>query len=291
MEFVAVRSVRPFLKWAGGKRALLPEITPRIPTFKGRYIEPFLGAGAVMFSLPKEKSKIINDFNEDLVEAYEVVRDFREELLRELKRHQNTKEHFLEVRNWDRSDDFLRRSPIERAARFIYLNRTCFNGLYRVNSKGQFNVPFGNYSKPDIAMTKTVTDASDYLNHRNNIGEFSTIISTGDYRQATALAKKHDFVYLDPPYDPLNATSSFVAYQSEGFGRDDQVTLRDETIRLTELGVPILLSNADTAFIREIYGDSTVFEIESVSVNRAISASGSSRLKAAEVLVNNFGAI
>jgi DNA adenine methylase len=283
--------VRPFLKWAGGKRALLHEIIPRIPAFKGRYIEPFLGAGAVMFALPAKTPKIVNDFNEDLVEVYEVIRDFRAELLRELKRHQNTKDHFLEVRNWDRQDDFIRRTPVERAARFIFLNRTCFNGLYRVNSRGQFNVPFGNYKKPDLVMTKSIGDASDFLNHKQANGSFTTSIGSGDYRRATSLAKKGDFVYLDPPYDPVNATSSFVAYQSDGFDRADQIALRDEALRLTALGIPVLLSNADTPFIREAYGDSSVFNVEFVSVNRAIGASASSRGKAAEVLVNNFGAI
>ena len=270
---------------------MLPKILPRIPEFTGRYIEPFLGAGAVMFAMPFETKKIVNDFNEDLVEVYEIVRDFQGELLVELTRHKNTKDHFLEVRSWDRDDDFIRLTPVERAARFIYLNRTCFNGLYRVNSKGQFNVPFGNYKNPDWIITQTISDASEFLNRRENDGSFTTQISSGDYRKATKKARKGDFVYLDPPYDPVNPTSSFVAYQADGFGREDQVELRDEVLRLTQLQIPVLLSNADTPFIREIYGDTSVFQIEFVSVSRAISANASSRTKAAEVLVNNFGVI
>jgi DNA adenine methylase len=284
-------SVRPFLKWAGGKRSLLPEILPRIPRYDGRYIEPFLGAGAVLFAMPAGIEKIANDFNQDLIEVYETIRDFRDELLHELGRHKNTKEYFLDVRAWDRKDDFIRRTPVERAARFIFLNRTCFNGLYRVNSKGQFNVPFGNYNKPDWVLTKTISDASAFLNHKQKNGSFTTTLRSGDYRDSTAFAKKGDFVYLDPPYDPVNATSSFVAYQSDGFGRDDQIALRDELVRLTGLGIPVLLSNSDTSFIREIYGDDALFEIDFVKVSRAIGASSSSRSKASEVLINNFGAI
>ena len=283
--------IRPFLKWAGGKRALLPEILPRIPRYDGRYIEPFLGAGAVMFAMPVQTAKIANDFNQDLIEVYETIRDFRDELLHELGRHKSTKEHFLEVRAWDRKDDFVRRTPVERAARFIFLNRTCFNGLYRVNSKGQFNVPFGNYNKPDWVLTKTISDASAFLNHKQKNGSFTTTLRSGDYRDSTALATKGDFVYLDPPYDPANATSSFVAYQSDGFGRDDQIALRDELARLTGLGIPVLLSNSDTTFIREIYGDESLFRIDFVKVSRAIGASANSRSKASEVLINNFGAI
>jgi DNA adenine methylase len=283
--------IRPFLKWAGGKRALLPEILPRVPRFNGNYIEPFLGAGAVLFAMPVETKKVANDFNQDLIEVYETIRDFRDELLNELGRHKNTKEYFLEVRAWDRKYDFIRRTPVERAARFIFLNRTCFNGLYRVNSKGQFNVPFGNYNKPDWVLTKTISDASAFLNHKQKSGSFTTTLRSGDYRDSTFMAKKGDFVYFDPPYDPVNATSSFVAYQSDGFGRDDQIALRDEVVRLTGLGIPVLLSNSDTTFIREIYGDEAHFDIDFVKVSRAIGASANSRSKASEVLINNFGAI
>jgi DNA adenine methylase len=214
-----------------------------------------------------------------------------DELLNELGRHKNIKEYFLEVRAWDRKDDFIRRTPVERAARFIFLNRTCFNGLYRVNSKGQFNVPFGNYNKPDWVLTKTISDVSAFLNHKQKGGSFTTTLRAGDYRDSTVMATKGDFVYLDPPYDPVNATSSFVAYQSDGFGRDDQIALRDEVVRLTGLGIPVLLSNSDTTFIRDIYGDESHFKIDSVKVSRAIGASANSRSKASEVLVNNFGAI
>ena len=212
---MTIQPVRPFLKWAGGKRALLPEILPRVPMFTGMYIEPFLGAGAVMFAMPRETPKIVNDFNIDLIETYEMIRDFPDDIIRNLRKHQNTKEHFLAVRSWDRNEDFVGRDPVERAARFIYLNRTCFNGLYRVNSKGQFNVPFGNYVNPDLVMAKTILDASSFLSAKSQQGKSVVELTSGDYRIATSKAKAGDFVYLDPPYDPISVTSSFVAYQLE----------------------------------------------------------------------------
>lgn len=288
---MAEHGIRPFLKWAGGKRALLPEILHRVPQFNGRYIEPFVGAGAVLFAMPHDTPKRVNDFNTDLIEVYETVRDFPEELIRNLRFHQNTKEHFLAVRAWDRKDDFIRRDPVERAARFIYLNRTCFNGLYRVNSKGQFNVPFGNYAKPDLVLAKTIQDASSFLNSTDAAGKRAVEITSGDYKIAIANATQGDFVYLDPPYDPVSPTSSFVAYQQDGFGRADQESLRDELLKLSSNGVPALLSNADTPFISALYGDSSVFQIERVMVSRAIGASSASRTKVGEVLVNNYRAI
>lgn len=282
---------QPFLKWAGGKRALLPEIQSRIPDFRGKYIEPFLGAGALFLSQPKEQSKLVNDFNSDLIEVYLVIRDQPKELLEELRSHINSKEYFLEVRSWDRSPEFKNETtPIQRAARFIYLNKTCFNGLYRVNSKGFFNVPFGSYKKPDFINEQNINEVSRFLNFQLDDG-YATEFLSGDYRQATAKAVLEDFVYLDPPYDPVSETSSFVAYQQSGFGRQDQVDLRDELIRLTNGGVPVLLSNSDTEFIENLYTVGDFFEIERVTVNRAISAKATTRGKIQEVLISNFKAV
>jgi DNA adenine methylase len=281
----------PFLKWAGGKRALLNEITPRIPRFTGRYIEPFLGAGAVLFSLDAKIPKIANDFNADLIEVYEVIRDNPHELLSILSKFRNTKRHFLEVRAWDRSEDYKKnKSKTERAARFIFLNKTCFNGLYRVNSKGWFNVPFANLKNPDYVSTKNILAVSDFLNTSRYKKNLTTLMS-GDYRLVTSQATESDFVYLDPPYDPISATSSFVAYQDSGFSKADQEDLRDEIKRLTELGVPILLSNSDTDFINKIYANKKFFKIEKVSVKRVISAKTTSRGNIQEVLINNFKAV
>lgn len=279
-----VNKPEPFLKWAGGKRALLSKILPKIPTFEGRYFEPFLGAGAVFFSMETSKVKVVNDFNSELVETYRVIRDKLPALLRELHTHENSKEHFLTVREWDRKPDFQRLSAVKRAARFIYLNKTCFNGLYRVNSQGFFNVPFGNYKRPNFLDVENLTAVSLFL--RNNVE-----LSAGNYLESTKKATNKDFVYFDPPYDPVSATSSFVAYQDAGFSRDDQAQLRDEVLRLTEKGVPVLLSNSSTPFIRSLYGDKNLFKIDTVSVNRAISASTAGRKPVNEVLVNNYRAI
>lgn len=274
----------PFLKWAGGKRALLPKILPKIPNFKGKYFEPFLGAGAVLFAMDPDRPKIVNDFNQDLIETYEVIRDKLPSLLKELETHKNTKEHFLDVRAWDRSSTYKTLPSVKKAARFIYLNKTCFNGLYRVNSQGFFNVPFGNYKRPNFLDFDNLTAVSKFL--KNNVE-----LTVGSYLDSTKRATKNDFVYFDPPYDPVSATSSFVAYQGAGFSTGDQAELRDEVLRLTEKGVPVLLSNSSTPLIRSLYGDKTVFQIETVSVNRAISASSAGRKSVSEVLVNNFLAV
>lgn len=285
---------RPFLKWAGGKRALLPEILPRIPTFEGRFIEPFLGAGAVSLALPVEIPKVANDFNSELVSVYLSIRDSKDELIRELKKHKNTQEHFLKVREWDRKPNYSARTTIEKAARFIFLNKTCFNGLYRVNSRGEFNVPFGHYKNPELFNPAHLERVSEILNGIESSGKKiapKLILKTGDYRKVTKMAKPGDFVYLDPPYDPLNETSAFVSYQKEGFSREHQIELRDEVVRLTNLGIPVLLSNSDTKFIRKIYQEPKLFKIEAVQVRRAIGASAASRGNVSEVLVTNYASI
>lgn len=285
---------RPFLKWAGGKRSLLSEIFPRIPIIEGRFIEPFLGAGAVSLALPVEIPKIANDFNSELISVYLAIRDSKDELIRELKKHKNTQEHFLRVREWDRKPNYSTRTSIEKAARFIYLNKTCFNGLYRVNSKGEFNVPFGHYKNPELFNSVHLERISEILNGVESNGKKvapKLLLKSGDYRKVTKLAKPGDFVYLDPPYDPINETSAFVSYQKEGFTKDHQIELRDEVVRLTKLGIPILLSNSDTKFIRKIYSEPRLFKIESVQVRRAIGASAASRGNVSEVLVTNYNSI
>ena len=278
-----VKAAKPFLKWAGGKRLLIGEILARSPHQYGTYFEPFLGAGAVFFSIPSESNRHISDANNQLIEVYEVIRDSLDELLSELRVHKNTKEYFLEVRAWDRDKSFESLSPAVRAARFIYLNKTCFNGLFRVNSKGHFNVPFGNYKNPDILGEQNLRAVSALLGNQGSV-----TISRGDYRETTKHAQRGDFVYLDPPYDPISSTSSFVSYQKGGFTREDQATLRDEVLRLTETGASVLLSNSDTPFIRDLYSDNNRFKIEAIQVSRAISANSSSRGKVGEVLVSNI---
>jgi DNA adenine methylase len=278
-----VKAAKPFLKWAGGKRLLLGEIRARTPLSYGTYFEPFVGAGAVFLSIPNSVNRHVSDSNSQLIEVYEVIRDSVEELISELKRHQNTRDYFLQVRAWDRESSFSSLSPVQRAARFIYLNKTCFNGLFRVNASGHFNVPFGNYKKPEIVGEQNLRTVSSLLANRGLV-----TISQGDYRKTTAHVRKGDFVYLDPPYDPLSSTSSFVSYQSGGFTREDQEALRDEVLRLTAIGASVLLSNSDTPFIRALYSDKRRFKVEHIQVSRAISANASSRGKVGEVLVSNI---
>ena len=279
----------PFLKWAGGKRALLGQILPNIPEFSGKYVEPFLGAGAVFFQIGAHVQKVACDQNSELINTYSVVRDSPERLLEELRKHKNQKEHFLEVREMDRDDKFPSIDKVQRAARFIFLNKTCFNGLYRVNSNGHFNVPFGNQKNPDIVSEKQIRNASAYLRHRMPGGkkEFSTQLFTGDYKTVTKLVFGGDFVYLDPPYHPVSTTSNFVTYGKNGFNSGHQEELRDEILQMHAIGAKIMLSNSDTPFIRDIFA-SPVFYKKTVSVRRAISATADGRAPIGELLITNY---
>ncbi len=271
---------QPFLKWAGGKRQLLPEIRKLIPPKFNRYFEPFVGAGAVLFDL-KCETATINDFNTELINCYRVIKESPAELINETLEYENSKTFYYQLRDIDRNkQDFLKLSPIKRAARIIYLNKTCFNGLFRVNSKGQFNVPFGNYANPKIILEPIIYAVSDYLNNAD------VQILEGDFMQAVASAKNGDFVYFDPPYDPLSETSSFTGYSKNSFNKEDQKRLKASCDDLTSRGCHVLLSNSDTPFIRELYNDPK-YEIIQVSASRNINSIGTSRGKISEVLVQN----
>jgi len=275
---------QPFLKWAGGKRGLLPEISSRIPRFSGTYFEPFLGAGAVFFDQSPGRKKIVSDSNRDLIEVYEVIRDNCGALIEALSTHKNTKEHYYAVRGWDREDDFSQKwSKVERAARFIFLNKTTFNGLYRVNARGQMNVPFGSQSTANWVQRDVLTAVSRFLGTRDPDGNLTAQLSSGDYREITRLARPGDFVYLDPPY-----AGTFTHYQSGGFGPAQQEELRDEILRLSEAGVPVLLSNSDVPLVHELFSNEKGLTTEYVGIRRMIGASKESRVRVREVLVNNF---
>lgn len=270
--------MQPFLKWAGGKRQLLPQIKPYIPEIgESTYFEPFLGAGAMLFSIQPQNA-IVNDINTELYNVYKVISDEQlfEELIEELRSHKNESEYFYEVRAWDRMEDFQNLSSVKKAARFIFLNKTCYNGLYRVNSKGQFNVPFGKYKNPDIVNRDGLREVHQYLKS-NQI----TFLN-GDFKAAVKDAKSGDFVYFDPPYDPVSQTSSFTSYAQEGFGKAEQIELRDVFKELNERGCKVLLSNSDTPFIREVYEG---FNIVTVQATRAINSKAEGRGKINEVLV------
>ena len=279
----------PFLKWAGGKRALLGDILPNIPEFTGKYVEPFLGAGAVFFQIGAGIRKVASDQNSELIDTYTVVRDDPERLIEELRKHKNEKDYFLEIREMDREAQFFKLDKVERAARFIFLNKTCFNGLYRVNSNGHFNVPFGNQKNPDIVSEKQILNASAYLRHRlpGSKGKFSSQLFTGDYKAITKLVKEDDFVYLDPPYHPISTTSNFVTYGKNGFNATHQEELRDEVLSMHTLGAKIMLSNSDTPLIRKLYS-SGFFHKKTVSVRRAISAKSEGRAAISELLITNY---
>ncbi|WP_137743653.1 DNA adenine methylase [Robertmurraya siralis] len=276
---------KPFLKWAGGKRQLLPYIRNKIPKKIGTYYEPFIGAGAVLFDLQPKKA-IINDVNSELANVYHVVKDHFEELITELKMHEenNNSEYFYEIRDLDRVQrryDSL--SSIEKAARMIYLNKTCFNGLFRVNSQGQFNVPFGKYKNPQIVNELVLKGVHNYL-RANEVS-----ILNVDFEEAVEPAKKGDFVYFDPPYDPISDTSSFTGYSLNGFSRDDQLRLRDLCVKLDKKGCKFLLSNSATEYIKGIYNEKG-FHVEIVSATRNINSIASKRGKIDEVVVMNYEA-
>lgn len=272
----------PFLKWAGGKRLLVPKLREYFTDLEGSYFEPFLGAGALLLNMTNARRRFGNDANGELIEVYEQIRDNLPQLITQLRKLENTKEAFLEVRNWDRDvPSFQKLSPATRAARFIYLNKTCFNGLYRVNASGQFNVPFGNMSVKDLVNESVLTKSSE------NFLNTPTVFTSGDFRLATQIAKPGDGVYFDPPYDPLTKTSNFVSYAVDGFPSELQIALRDEAIRLTDMGVRVVVSNSSTPFINEIY-ENKRFVIEQIPVRRSIAAASASRTPAPEVIISNL---
>jgi DNA adenine methylase len=279
---------RPFLKWAGGKRKLLNYIIPRLGPLNGRYFEPFLGAGSVLLSLPTDLPKSGNDINGELINAWISVRDNPAALLETLRTFTNSREEFELVRNLDRDPNWKENTDsILRAARTIYLNKTCFNGLYRVNSRGEFNVPFGNYKSPRVADDETIFEVSRILNTRDRTG-CTPVIANSNYKQFVESAKPGDVVYFDPPYAPLSETASFVAYSSGGFGQSDQVQLRDTAAALMERGVRVLISNSDTNLINDLYTPKYGFKKTRVEVARPIAAKTSSRKSVGELLIQGI---
>jgi DNA adenine methylase len=276
--------IKPCLKWAGGKRQLLSEIKKQLPNGinKYTYYEPFVGAGALFFELQPKKA-VINDVNGQLILTYTVIKENVEELIVLLQyyKSRNNEEHYYKIRNLDRDTvKFNRLTGIEKAARLIYLNKTCFNGLYRVNSQGLFNVPFGRYKNPAICEEIVLRQISNYLK-TNSIG-----ILNGDFARAVASANKKSFIYFDPPYHSPGKTN-FTGYQADGFTEADQERLRNLTLEMTDRGARCLLSNADTGYIRELY-HADCFDIIPVKAKRAINADSAGRGLVDEVLIKNW---
>lgn len=278
--------VKPYLKWAGGKRQLLPEIRRHLPRNWGnlRYYEPFIGAGALFLDRQPRRA-VINDNNMDLILTYEVIRDHVDELINALLAHraQNNESYYYQVREQDRNREaYAALTNIEKAARLIYLNKTCYNGLYRVNSQGMFNVPFGRYTNPAICDEPVIRAIHRYLSHENT----EITIMHGDFATAVADAGRNSFIYFDPPYHSPDNTN-FTGYLAGGFGNDEQERLRDVFAERTDEGAKCLLSNSDTPFIRELYQDER-FEIISVRAKRAINSDSAGRGEVDEVLIKNW---
>ena len=270
--------ITPILKWVGGKRQLLSEIMPLINKNCSTYVEPFIGGGAVFFDLQPRKA-IINDYNEELINVYKVVRDSVDELITILDRHErnNSEEYFYDIRALDRTQEFGCMSDVEKAARILYLNKTCYNGLYRVNSAGQFNSPYGKYKNPKIVNATTLKAMSKYLNN-NKID-----IRQGDYKDALKGLRKGAFVYLDPPYMPISSSSSFTGYTENGFGYKQQVELKGECDKLRRKGISFLQSNSDCPEIRDLYKD---YKIITVQARRSINSNAQKRGEINEVLIH-----
>ncbi len=275
----------PFVKWAGGKTQLLSQFEPFFPVSFGRYIEPFVGGGAVFFYLCRAgwlagKESMLIDNLEELINCYRVIQNRVEDLISELQRHEpykHDKEYFYQVRAWDRVPGYAQRDEMERAARFLFLNRICYNGLYRVNRRGQFNVPFGRHSNPTVCAADNLRAVSRALE--------GAVLLTGDFTRCLETAAAGDFVYLDPPYDPLSDTAHFTSYTSNGFGAEDQRRLADLFRELDSRGCQVMLSNSSTGFIRELYGG---FRQVEVQATRAISSRGSARGAIPEYLIMNY---
>ena len=272
----------PFIKWVGGKRQLLPELVKRMPKDGyNRYYEPFVGGGALLLRLAP-KNAVINDLNSELVNAWVAIQKNLEELSAALNIHanQDSKEYYLNLRSADRDGRIVKMTQVERGARFIYMNKAGFNGLWRENSHGQNNVPYGDHKKLNL-VTDSLKHVSEYLN-RSNIK-----ITNTDYRKAVEDAETGDFVYFDPPYIPVSLTSSFTSYTKDNFGLIQQEQLRDTALNLASRGVKVMLSNADVPLIKDIYAD-PVFKIHHVKASRSINSNATKRGKVGEVIITTY---
>jgi len=271
--------MRPLLKWAGGKRSLVESIIGFFPDDHRirAFHEPFIGGGAVFFTL-EPRAGSINDVNPRLMNFYRVVRDSPDEIIEAAKGYTYDEEAYYRLR-----ERFNKRptDPVEDAAIFLYLNKTGYNGLYRVNSRGEFNVPFGRYIDPTIVHPRMINRASRLLQGID--------LRCGDFTYLEDVARPEDICYLDPPYQPASKTAHFVDYSAGGFSVSDQTRLRDLCVKLDEVGVHLVQSNSDTELIRELYAD-TGFNLTRLRTNRMISSKVSSRGSGYDLLITNSAA-
>jgi len=277
-EYTDVENVvcKPFLKWPGGKRQLLCDLLERFPKKYNRFLEPFIGGGALFFKV-KPVNGYISDINPDLINMYEVVKYNVHELIEDLKKHKNTEEYFYKIRSADRTEEYKHWSKVEKASRLGYLNKTCFNGLYRMNSNGYFNVPFGFYKKPNIVDEDNLLACSALLQ--------KTEIALASFEAVENIAQEGDLVYFDPPYVPLNKTSSFTKYYKDDFDLDSQFVLRELCDTLTRKGVMFILSNSYTETVKDLYKN---YNVKIVKANRAINCKGYGRGKINELIIPNY---
>ena len=264
---------KPFLKWAGGKGRLLGKLNKFFPKNYNRYFEPFIGGGAIFFHLNPEKA-IINDLNEELVNLYKIIKDIPEELMEELDKLQNKvsdKDFFLKMRSKKPKKE------LEQAVRMVFLNRTCYNGMYRVNSKGEFNVPFGDMGNPKLYEKKNILACSHTLK--------KTIVLNEDYKKLNRRIRENDFVYLDPPYVPLSETAHFTSYTSEKFGEEQQLELLKFCEKIDKKGGLFMLSNSYNEFTEKLYRK---FNINTIKAARSVAAKSESRAEIKEIVVTNY---
>jgi DNA adenine methylase len=273
------KEVPTLIKWAGGKKQLISQFEPFFPKEINRYFEPFVGGGTIAFYLLKTHPEItkifLSDVNEELIATYNVVRVDVESLLSLLKEYKSkhTKEFYYTIR----SQDTKQLTPLQIAARFIYLNKTCFNGLYRVNSKGQFNVPIGNYKNPLICDERSLREIADMLQKDD--------VKVAQFYESVKSAKKGDFIYFDPPYYPLDAKKSFTSYTKNNFLEKEQIKLAETFKELDKRGCRVMLSNSDTTFIKKLYKD---YKIHFVQATRMINCDATKRGKINEVVITNY---
>ncbi len=276
---------KPFLKWVGGKGRFVkkfhdfyPKEGVQFDSTKNTYFEPFLGGGAIFFDLQPQKA-VISDLNPELIATYKVVQKNPKKLIKLLKEHKikDSKDYYYDTR----SIDTKALGAVEKAARFIYLNRTCFNGIHRVNRKGEFNVPYAHYKDPKICDEENIWNAHEALKGKT--------IRCGGYEKVLKHAVKGDFVYLDSPYYPMcKRTANFTKYTKDCFNDEDHIKVRDMFVELTDRGCFVMLSNSDVPFIRSIYKDCLKVRFDEIYGRRFVASKGISRKKVGELLIRNY---
>lgn len=274
---------KPFVKWAGGKRQLIPILNENLPKSFGTYCEPFLGGGALLFHILTERDGqkcSISDLNSNLVLAYTTIRDRIDELIGSLKAHEkhyqkDSKSYYYSVRESNP------RSEIEKTSRLLFLNRTCFNGLYRVNSKGKFNVPLGRYTNPNIVNEENLRSVSSILQSSK------VAIKCRDFEAVLRDAKKGDLVYFDPPYQPVSETANFTSYTNKDFTIDDLDRLAKLCKKLDSKGCKVLLSNSDSKEVADMFSTKS-WKVNKIQANRAINSNSKKRTGHFELLIKNY---